>query len=80
LLNYMHRDGWTVHCLAEDAKTSISPRLHVVTDSTLLRLLVACGATDADTEQVKVNMRRWGRGSVWIEVTDAGRKLLRLRA
>jgi hypothetical protein len=45
LVNFMHRDGWSVHCLAEDAKTVISPILHIAEEGTLLRLMRASGAT-----------------------------------
>jgi hypothetical protein len=80
LVNYMHRDGWSVHTLAKDARTPIGPWIDVAGESTLLRLLRACGATDEGMEQVKADIRQWGRGSVWIDVSEIGMKLLRIRA
>lgn len=74
----MHRDGWGVHTLAEDARTPIGPWLKVAGESTLLRLLRACGATDESIEQVKADIRQWGRGCVWLDVSETGKELLRL--
>jgi hypothetical protein len=45
LVNFMHRDGWSVHCLAPDCKTLVSQWVTVCTEETLLRLLKASGAT-----------------------------------
>jgi hypothetical protein len=78
IVNFMHRDGWSVHCLAEDAKTSISPFLTVKQYSTLIRLLRACGASDEKIVEVERDMARWGRGSSWLVVNEQGRKLLRI--
>jgi hypothetical protein len=79
LVNFMYRNGWSIHCLAEDAKTPISPLLKIAQQSTMLRLLRASGATDANMEEIEQKMARLGRGSVWIDVTDEGKKLLRLQ-
>jgi hypothetical protein len=38
LINFMHRDHWSVHCLAADCQTLVSQRVTVRTDETLLRL------------------------------------------
>ncbi len=80
LVNFMHRDGWSVHCLAEDARTPISPFVNMEKQSTMLRLLRASGATDEDIASLEADIRRWNRGSVWINVAEQGKKLLRLRA
>jgi hypothetical protein len=79
LVNFMLRDGWLVHCIADDAKTPISPFLRVASESTLLRLLRFCGATEKTMAEVERDMARWGRGSVWVNVTEDGKRLLRLR-
>lgn len=79
LVNFMHRNGWSIHCLAEDAKTVIGPRLEIAKESTMIRLLRASGATDADMVEIRRDIEWRGRGSVWIEVADEGKKLLRLR-
>jgi hypothetical protein len=75
----MHRDGWSVHCLAADARTPISPRLEMAKESTILRPFRASGATDETIAEVEADIRRWRRGSVWLEVSEEGKKLLRLR-
>jgi len=53
LVNYMHRQGWSVHCLADDAKTSISPYVTMREQTTLVRLLRACGLTDEGLAEVE---------------------------
>jgi hypothetical protein len=45
LVNYMNRDGWSVHYVAPDCQTLISQWVTVRTEETLLRLLKASGAT-----------------------------------
>jgi hypothetical protein len=45
LVNFMNRDGWSVHCMAPDCQTLISQWVTVRTEETLLRLLKASGAT-----------------------------------
>jgi hypothetical protein len=41
LVNFMHREGSSVHCLSADAKTLLSPRLEMTKESTMLRFLRA---------------------------------------
>jgi hypothetical protein len=45
LVNFMHRDGWSVHCLAADCRTPVGQRVTVRTDETLIWLFKASGAT-----------------------------------
>ena len=81
LVNFMHRDGWSVHCLAPDCKTLVSQRVTVRTEATLLRLLKASGATPAEMDEIERDMKqqgRGGRGSTFIEVNETGRRLLRI--
>lgn len=79
LVNFDHRDHWSVHCLAADCKTLISPWVTVRTDITLLRLLKASGATQVQLDEVAHDMARWGWGSTFIEVTETGRLLMRIK-
>jgi hypothetical protein len=84
LVNFMHRDGWSLHCvaadcLAPDCKTLVSQWVTVRTDETLLRLLKASGATPVQLEEVARDMERWGRGSTFIDCNDTGRRLLRIK-
>jgi hypothetical protein len=79
LVNFMFRDTWSVHCLAADGKTPISQWLTVRKDETLLRLFKASGATPEQMEEVQRDMKLWGRGSAFIEVTETGRLLLRIK-
>jgi hypothetical protein len=48
------------------------------TEETLLRLFKASGATTAEMDEAERDIRRWGRGSTFIEVNETGRRLLRI--
>ena len=78
LVNFMNRDGWSIHCLASDCQTLVSQWVTVRTGATLLRLLKASGATVAEMEEIERDISRWGRGSSFIEVNEIGRRLLRI--
>jgi hypothetical protein len=55
----MHRDTtWSVQCLAEDARTVISPPVRIAGDSTLLNLLRASGADEDTVLAVSRDMQR----------------------
>jgi hypothetical protein len=78
LVNFMNRDGWSVPCLAPDCQILISGWVTVRTEETLLRLLKASGATTAEMEEIERDISRWGRGSIFIDVNETGRRLLRI--
>jgi hypothetical protein len=63
LINFMHRDGWSIHCLAPDCKTLVSEWVTVREDETLLRLLKASGATPAQVDEIANDMIRMGAGA-----------------
>jgi hypothetical protein len=79
LVNFMHRDSWSVHCLTADCRTLISKWVTVRSEETLLRLLKASGANPAQMEEIENSIRQWGRGSTFISVNDTGRRLLQIR-
>jgi hypothetical protein len=58
LVNFMNRDGWSLHCLAPDCQTLVSRWVTVRTEATLLRLLKAGGATAADMEEIERDISR----------------------
>jgi hypothetical protein len=63
LVNFDHRDHWSVHCLAADCKTLVRPWFTVRTDITLLRLLKASGATQVQLDEVERDMARGAGGA-----------------
>ena len=73
LLNYMHRDGWSLHILAEDCKTVLLGYRSVRDQETLLRIIAKLHGDVAEAEN---NIRRWGRGSIWIDPSPAQCKAL----
>lgn len=68
-----------VSTLAEDARTSIGPYVTVAIKETLLRLFRHVGVCDAEIEEAEADIRRWSRGSIWIDLTPGRKNLLRLR-
>jgi hypothetical protein len=78
LVNFQTRGGWSVHCLAPDCQTPVSQWVTVRTEATLLRLLKASGATAPEMEEIVRDISRWGRGSIFIDVNETGRRLLRI--
>jgi hypothetical protein len=79
LINFQHYGGWSVHCMAEDCKTSISPFLDVASLETLRRLLRHSGADEDEMQHFEHCIQAWGKGSVWIEnLTEEGAHLLRI--
>jgi hypothetical protein len=78
LVDYMNRNGWSIHCLAGDCQTLVSQWVTVRTQETLLRLLQARGATPAEMDEIERDAGRWGRGSTFIRVNETGRRLLRI--
>jgi hypothetical protein len=63
-----------------DCHTPVSGWVTVPTNETLLRLLKASGATTATMEEIKRDISRWCRGSVYIQVNETGRLLAHLAA
>jgi hypothetical protein len=79
LVNFQHNDVWWAHCIAEDARTPITPFVSVASEESLIRLLGNVGATDSDIASVREDIRRWNRGSVFVELVPGRKNLLRIR-
>jgi hypothetical protein len=79
-VNFTHLDTtWSVQCLAEDARTVISPLVRIARDSTLLNLLRASGADENTVLAVSRDMQKMGRGTVAVDVNSKGIKLLQIK-
>ena len=50
LKNFMHRDGWSFHILAEDCQTSLTGYRKVAGREALLRIVAKLGGSVADAE------------------------------
>ena len=72
-LNFMHRDGWSLHIIAADCKTVLLTFRCVRDEMTLLRIVAKLGG---DVGKAKRDMNRWGRGSVWIDPSPVQCKAL----
>jgi len=77
LMNFMHRDGWTISFLAEDAKTPIGRRWIKVKDmEALLKIVTKLRGNEA---RVRTTIYNWGQGSVWVELSDEQCKYFGIR-
>jgi hypothetical protein len=78
-VNFMHHGNtWSVQCLAEDARTVISPHVRIARDSTFLNLLRASGADEDAVRAVSRDMQQTGSGTVAMDVNSKGIKLLQI--
>jgi hypothetical protein len=71
LMNFQENRGWSFHILAADCKTVMVRYRRVRDQDTLLRIIAKLGGSVADAEE---DIRRWNRGSVWIDLNDGQRK------
>ena len=79
LVNFIHyKYVWRFHCMAEDARTLISPFVPVENLDALRQLLLAAGADEEAMEEFEKNTTEWSHGCVWMDVDAAGAKLLQL--
>ena len=76
LMNFMHRDGWWFHILAADAKTVLLGYTKAASQEALLGIVAKLGGSVEDAE---LDIRRWRRGSVWIDPSPAQCKALGIR-
>ena len=68
-----------LQCNSDDSRTRVSPEINMKSLETLFRLLKYVGATNMDIATVKTSMRKWGQGSIRINLTPGRKNLLRIR-
>jgi hypothetical protein len=73
LMNFQERDGWWIHIIAADCRTVLLSFRRVRDQETLLRIV---RKLHGDPELAEHDIRRWGRGSVWIDPSPEQRKTL----
>jgi hypothetical protein len=79
LVNAIDNRGWSVHCIAEDCKTVLSPTTPVESLAVLRRLLRIAGASDTEMHEFESDVSKWSHGSCWISgLTPDGARLLRI--
>jgi hypothetical protein len=62
------REGWSTHIIGEDCRTVLLSSCSVRDEETLLRIVAKL---HGDVAEVEHDIRRWGRGSVWIDPSPA---------
>ena len=75
LMNFMHNQDWSFHILAEDCKTVLVGYRKAASKEDLVRIIAKLGGSVTDAEQ---DIRRWNRGSVWINPSPAQCKFFRI--
>jgi hypothetical protein len=71
LMNFQENRGWSFHILAEDCKTMLMGYRPAPSKEVLLRIIAKLGGSVADAE---IDIRRWNRGSVWIDLSEGQSK------
>ena len=72
-MNFQHRGGWSFHIIGEDCRTVLLSYRCVAGRDALSRIVAKL---HGDTAQAENDIRRWGRGSVWIDPSPAQCKAL----
>lgn len=70
LMNFQHREKWVVSFLAGDARTPVGRSFTVPDMETLLRVVERLSG---DPERARVDVYNWGRGSVWVDLSESQR-------
>jgi len=79
IVNFISRDGISIHCIAEDAKIVVSGWTNLPDHATLEKALRYVGATDSEIEEARADLRRWSHGGVHITLTPGRKNLLKFK-
>jgi hypothetical protein len=72
------RSGKAAQALHVDCKTNLGPWITFASAETLEKAMRYLGATDAQIEDHRIDMRRWGQGSSHIRLVPNRKNLLRI--
>ena len=77
LLNFDHwKNHYTISFLAEDCKTTLG-RTHCVNDKAVLLAVVT--RLRGDVVQATEELKQWGRGGVWVNLSPAQHRFFGIR-
>jgi hypothetical protein len=68
LMNFMHREGWHFHILAEETRTVLVSDRRIGQKEALLSIIARLHGDVAEARHV---IKRENKGSVWIEISQA---------
>lgn len=78
LMNFQHCNSWTIHFMAEDCKTTLSRFYDLPSLEAMYDLVRRTKPPDGTLEDLESMVRRWSRGSIYLNLTEAQyRKLKR---
>ena len=77
LMNFLENNGWSIHFIAEDCKTPISRFYTLSSIEALYDLVRRTDPPPGTLEEVEHDIRRWNRGSVYLNLTEAEYRKLR---
>ena len=77
LLNFDHwKNHYNISFLAEDCKTTLG-RSHFLSDTDALLRIVA--RLRGDVAQATQELKQWGRGGVWVDLSPGQRRFFGIR-
>jgi hypothetical protein len=72
LMNFMGRDGaWAIHFIEEGCKTPLSRHYTLDDLNSLREMVLRTDPPPRTIEELDSDIRRWGRGSVYLHLTEA---------
>ena len=72
LMNFDHYSDWVVHFIHSDCRTTIGTKTRYFTFATLDELrafVIRCHPEGASLEEFDNDVRRWARGSIYVNLT-----------
>lgn len=74
LLNFMRRENWTVHFIEADCRTPIGTKTRYIDFAAIDQLrafVLRCNPEPGALDEFDTNVRRWSRGSIYVNLTEA---------
>lgn len=80
LMNFQQNDGWWVHFIEADCRTTIGRNTRFFRFDTLPELrefVIRCHPPGANLEEFDNNVRSWARGSIYVNLDTAQYEILK---
>lgn len=80
LMNFQLNNGWWVHFIEADCRTTIGRNTRYIRFETLAELrefVIRCHPPGANLEEFDNNVRSWARGSIYVNLDAAQYEILK---
>lgn len=67
-ITFQHRKGWAFAILRDDLRAQLTRWHQAASEDALLRIIAKLNGS---TEQASIDMHRWARGGVWIDLSPS---------